>query len=89
MEHPQLVLVEAGKSAVYHINTVAGEAAVRKGHASYPEDFPHLRPGEDFVAWRVGGDWEIETTLDGAVLFERLEALHKQGETIRKNEKEQ
>lgn len=89
MEHLQSVPVETGKKPVYHINTAAGEAAARKGHASYPEDFPRLRPGEDFVAWRVDGDWEIETTLDGAALFERLEALHKRGEIIRKKEKEQ
>ena len=32
-------------------NTIPGEAAKAKGHASYPEDFPHLRPGESFTAW--------------------------------------
>lgn len=88
MEHPQPVLEKAGKSPIYHINTAAGEAAARKGHASYPEDFPHLRPGEVFTAWRVDGDWEIETTLKGVKLFKRLEALHKQIEAYRKNKKE-
>lgn len=43
---------------MYRINTAAGEAMSRKGHACYPEDFPHLRPGQDFVAWKSGEDWE-------------------------------
>ena len=63
---------------VYHINTIPGEAAARKGHADYPEDFPHLRPGENFTAWQVGQQWEIETTLNGDELLERLKALKKQ-----------
>lgn len=65
---------------MYRINTLPGEAAKEKGHASYPEDFPHLRPGEDFTAWRVGGHWEIETTLDGTALEERLRLFIKQAE---------
>lgn len=52
---------------MYRINTIPGEAAKAKGHASYPEDFPHLCPGKNFTAWKAGEDWEIETTLDGAV----------------------
>ena len=48
---------------MFHINTVPGQAAKQKGFARYPEDFPHLAPGEDFSAWRSGDDWEIETTL--------------------------
>lgn len=64
---------------MYRINTIPGEAAKAKGHASYPEDFPHLRPGEDFTAWRAGENWEIETTLDGAALRERLEEFEKTG----------
>lgn len=47
----------------------------RKGHACYPEDFPHLRPGQDFVAWRSGEDWEIETTLEGSAFEARLRAF--------------
>lgn len=60
---------------MYKINTIPGEAARAKGHALYPEDFPHLRPGEDFAAWKAGEDWEIETTLDGEELEERLRAF--------------
>ena len=62
---------------MYSINTIPGEAAKAKGHASYPEDFPHLRPGESFTAWKAGEDWEIETTLYGAALRERLEELER------------
>lgn len=68
---------DVSQNPVYHINTAAGVAMARKGHASYPEDFPHLRFGEDFVAWRVGESWEIETTLNGKSLLKRLKALHK------------
>ena len=57
---------------MYRINTIPGEAAKVKGHASYPEDFPHLRPGESFTEWKAGDDWEIETTLDGAALLDIL-----------------
>lgn len=64
---------------MYRINTIPGEAAKAKGHASYPEDFPHLRPGESFTAWKAGEDWEIETTLDGAALRERLEEFERTG----------
>lgn len=62
---------------MYNINTIPGKAAKVKGHASYPEDFPHLQPGQDFVAWKVGEDWEIETTLDGEALRQRLKTLEK------------
>lgn len=57
---------------MYRINSIPGAAAREKGYASFPEDFPHLRAGEDFTAWRAGEDWEIETTLSGAALEERL-----------------
>ncbi len=57
---------------MYRINSIPGKAAQIKGYASYPEDFPHLHHGEDFTAWRNGEDWEIETTLNGAALEERL-----------------
>jgi hypothetical protein len=63
---------------IFHINTAPGEAMAQKGHASYPEDFPHLKPGETFTAWRVEDGWEVETTLDGAALMERLEAFRRQ-----------
>ena len=63
---------------MYRINTIPGEAAKEKGHASYPEDFPHLKPGENFTAWRDGEHWEIETTLNGVDLEERLSLLAKQ-----------
>ena len=66
------------ESMVYHINTIPGEAAARNGHAAYPEDFPHLRPGENFTAWRTGWQWEIETTLKGEALLDRLKVLRKQ-----------
>lgn len=62
---------------MYRINTIAGEAMARKGHATYPEDFPHLPPGQDFVAWKSGEDWEIETTLKGAAFEARLKRFTK------------
>lgn len=67
---------------MYRINTIPGEAAKAKGHASYPEDFPHLSPGEDFAAWRTGEHWEIETTLNGAALEERMRTFTKQEERL-------
>ena len=67
-----------GGAVVFHINTAPGEAMAQKGHASYPEDFPHLKPGETFTAWRVEDGWEVETTLDSAALLERLQALKEQ-----------
>ncbi len=63
---------------MYRINTIPGEAEKTKGHASYPEDFPHLRQGENFKAWKVGEDWEIETTLNGEALENRLKTFAKQ-----------
>lgn len=62
---------------MYRINTIPGEAVKSKGYASYPEDFPHLRPGEDFTAWKAGEDWEIETTLDGEALRQRFKELER------------
>lgn len=53
---------------MYHINTAPAQAALKKGYARYPEDFPHLAPGTQFAAWKSGEDWEIETTLDGEFL---------------------
>lgn len=73
----ELPPIDGGKNqraVVYHINTALGEAAARKGHAT-PEDFSHLRHGEVFTAWRVGSDWEIETTLNGKALLARLKAI--------------
>lgn len=63
---------------MYRINTIPGKAAASEGHASFPEDFPHLRPGEDFSAWRVGEDWEIETTLGGEALEKRLQIFKQE-----------
>lgn len=63
---------------MYRINRMPGEAAAKKGHANFPEDFAHLRPGETFIAWRVKGGWEIETILDGKALFERMKAIKEQ-----------
>lgn len=63
---------------MFRINTIPGEAARRKGHASYPEDFPHLGPGKDFVAWKAGEDFEIETTLGSKALYARLKAFCEQ-----------
>lgn len=71
---------------VYYINTIPGEAAAQKGHADFPEDFPHLRPGESFTAWRVGQDWEVETTLSGEPLFARLKAIKEQEDSKRTQE---
>lgn len=63
---------------MYWINTMPGRAMASKGHASFPEDFARLRPGETFTAWRVVRGWEIETTLDGKALIERLQAIEEQ-----------
>lgn len=65
---------------MYRINTIPGKAAAIKGYASFPEDFPNLRPGEDFSAWKVGEDWEIETTLDGEALEKRLQIFKQEVE---------
>ena len=62
---------------MYWINTMPREAMDRKGHASFPEDFARLRPGETFTAWRVRRGWEVETTLDGKALIERLMELQE------------
>lgn len=59
------------------INRKPGEAARAKGHAAYPDDFPHLQPGQDFAVWKVGENWEVETTLDGDALYQRLKMLEK------------
>lgn len=63
---------------MYYINKMAGKAMARKGHASYPDDFLRLRPGENFTAWHVGQDWEIETLLTGEPLLARLKAIEAQ-----------
>ena len=60
---------------MYRINTIPGRAAAEKGHASYPEDFPHLRNGADFVMWKDGDHWEIETILNADALMQRLALL--------------
>lgn len=67
---------------MYRINSTPREVAQAKGQTSYPEDFPHLRPGEDFTAWRTGEDWEIETTLSGTALEERLQVFKREVEKI-------
>lgn len=61
----------------YKINSVPEAASREKGYASYPEDFPHLQPGEDFAIWRSGEDWEIETLLNGVALQERLRIFER------------
>lgn len=63
---------------MFRINTVPGEAAKKKGYSSYPEDFPHLSPGQDFAAWRTEEGFEIETTLGGKALEARLKAFQEQ-----------
>lgn len=68
---------------MYYINTSAGEAMARKGHAYFPDDFQRLRPGENFTAWRVGQDWEIETLLTGTPLLARLKAIETQDDRER------
>ena len=68
----------AQREAVYYINTIPGMAVAQKGHADFPKDFPHLRPGENFTAWRVGYDWEVETTISGESLLARLKAINEQ-----------
>ena len=65
---------------MYRINTIPGKAAAIKGHASCPEDFPNLRPGEDFSARKVGADWEIETTLGGEALEKRLQIFKQEAQ---------
>lgn len=63
---------------IYRINTVPQEAERQKGFATFPEDFPHLKVGEDFMAWKSGNDWEIETTLSGTALEERLQIFKRE-----------
>ena len=63
---------------MYRINTIPGKAVAIKGHASFPEDFPNLRPGENFSARKVGEDWEIETTLGGEALEKRLQIFKQE-----------
>jgi len=67
---------------MYVINEIPGAAARKKGHATYPDDFPHLSklPGQDFTAWRIGADWHIETTLNGDALLEKLKTLSNMDE---------
>lgn len=63
---------------MFRINTIPGIAAKKKGHADYPADFPHLKPGETFAAWKHNGDWEIETTLGGTALKARLKRFARE-----------
>ena len=67
---------------MYRINTIPGKAAAIKGHADFPKDFPHLRPGETFTAWRINEGWEIETTLNDKALFERLQTIEKRTQEL-------
>lgn len=62
---------------MYYINTIPGKAAAEKGYARYPDDFPHLMPGQEFAAWRSGADWEIETTLQAREIIVHMDALEK------------
>lgn len=62
---------------MYYINIIPGKAAAERGYARDPKDFPHLKPGQKFVAWRVGDDWEIESTLPREELIARIKALEK------------
>lgn len=47
---------------MYIFNQAPGRAAQVKGFARFPEDFARLQPGQSAVAWKDGGDWQIETT---------------------------
>lgn len=58
---------------MYIINRIPGMAAKEKGYAAYPEDFPHLNNGEDFEMWRSGKNIEVESTLTGEALRQRME----------------
>lgn len=61
-----------------YINKYVHEASEKRGYAVFPDDFPHLRDtGKDFVAWREGADWHVETTVTGDVLQERMSGLNK------------
>lgn len=60
---------------VLHINTAPQKAVDEKGYARYPEDFPHLKAGEVFKAWRVDDGFEVETTLNGDDLLKCLQYL--------------
>lgn len=62
------------------LNAVAGEAAKVRGHATYPDDFPRLAqyPGRYFYAW-FNGQWNVETTLEGNLLQEKLQELRRTG----------
>ena len=72
---------------LFRINTIPGIAAKEKGYAVYPDDFPHLELGKDFVAWNDGEVLEIETTLDGDDLFEKIVSL-KTGNNINSEKKQ-
>lgn len=48
---------------MFKINTAAGKAAELRGYAIFPDDFTRLKTG-NFIIWRDGDDWEIETTLE-------------------------
>lgn len=61
-----------------YINKYVREASKERGYAVFPDDFPHLRDtGKDFVAWREGADWHVETIVTGDVLQERMSGLNK------------
>lgn len=71
---------------MYWINTIPGKAMAKKGHANFPEDFTRLRPGETFTAWRVKSGWEIETTLEGKELIDRLKEIEERVSNERSQE---
>lgn len=62
------------------INTAAGRAAKLKGCAVFPDDFERLKEG-DFIIWRDGDDWEIETRLEDLDIIsaKTKEALQARG----------
>lgn len=53
---------------MFKINTAAGKAAELRGYAIFPDDFARLKNG-DFIMWRDGDNWEIETRLEDLVVI--------------------
>ena len=56
---------------MYHIN----EHLNGKTDTRYPDDFPLLKNGSNFVAWKSENGWHIQTTLNGEKLFEKMKEL--------------
>ena len=56
---------------MYYIN----EHLKGKTEVYYPDDFPLLKNGSDFAAWKSADGWHIQTTLNGEKLFAKMKEL--------------